>query len=130
MHLEPPEPERELLISPPGSPPVGWEQTVEERPNQETLAEDLVRALHKIASQGQDQEGRQAGGGDSDGASGGDQGPNTTGSPLLVVPPSNQAAASVPGVMVHASPEDAEPTAEGSGENVRPRPTARPPDVE
>jgi hypothetical protein len=39
------------LISPPGSPPVGWEQTREEPPNTETHAADLIAALERVAAQ-------------------------------------------------------------------------------
>ncbi|KZO92399.1 Calcipressin [Calocera viscosa TUFC12733] len=46
--LHPPEIEHNYLISPPGSPPVGWEQVREEPPNQDTLAHDLVRALEQL----------------------------------------------------------------------------------
>jgi len=46
--LRPPEIEHNYLISPPGSPPIGWEQVREEPPNQETLASDLVRALEQL----------------------------------------------------------------------------------
>jgi len=48
FHLRPPVPERNLLISPPGSPPVGWEQTHEEPPNEVPLAVDLQRALEQL----------------------------------------------------------------------------------
>jgi hypothetical protein len=47
-HLRPPAIEKNFLISPPGSPPVGWEQVVEEPPNSAPLAEDLIAALHKL----------------------------------------------------------------------------------
>ena len=40
-------PERNFLISPPGRPPVGWEQTHEEPPNEVPLAKDLQRALEQ-----------------------------------------------------------------------------------
>ncbi|TIB70162.1 hypothetical protein E3P77_00080 [Wallemia ichthyophaga] len=40
--------EKNFLISPPGSPPVGWEPVKEDPPNTETLAEDLVAALTTI----------------------------------------------------------------------------------
>jgi len=46
--LRPPEIEHNYLISPPGSPPVGWEQVREEPPNTATLADDLVRALEHL----------------------------------------------------------------------------------
>ncbi|PKI84408.1 Cbp1p [Malassezia vespertilionis] len=47
-YLEPPEPEREFLLSPPGSPPVGWEPQLEDGPNKEALAFDLIAALQKL----------------------------------------------------------------------------------
>ena len=45
FHLRPPMPERNLLISPPRSPP---EQIDEESPNDVPLAEDLQRALEQL----------------------------------------------------------------------------------
>ncbi|TIB82351.1 Calcipressin [Wallemia mellicola] len=48
LHLSVPGIEKNFLISPPGSPPVGWEPIVEDPPNTETLAEDLVAALESI----------------------------------------------------------------------------------
>ena len=47
-HLRPPAIEKNFLISPPGSPPVGWEQVVEEPPNSTPLADDLIAALRKL----------------------------------------------------------------------------------
>ncbi|KAL1746508.1 Calcipressin-domain-containing protein [Schizophyllum fasciatum] len=46
--LQPPRPERNFLISPPGSPPVGWEPAAEEPPNAAPLAEDLIHALRAL----------------------------------------------------------------------------------
>ena len=40
--------EKNFLISPPGSPPVGWEQAREEPPNDAPLAEDLILALRRL----------------------------------------------------------------------------------
>ena len=62
FHLRPPMSERNFLISPPGNPPVGWEQTHEEPPNEVALAEDLQRA--KREQEDRDREG--AGGASSD----------------------------------------------------------------
>ncbi|CED85127.1 Calcineurin-mediated signaling pathway inhibitor DSCR1 [Phaffia rhodozyma] len=48
-HLEPPTLTRNFLISPPGSPPEGWEPIEEDAPNSMTLAADLIKALEAIA---------------------------------------------------------------------------------
>jgi hypothetical protein len=40
--------EKNFLISPPGSPPVGWEPVIEDPPNRNTLASDLVEALRRL----------------------------------------------------------------------------------
>ncbi|KAI5118333.1 hypothetical protein M0805_006615 [Coniferiporia weirii] len=47
-HLRPPAIEKNFLISPPGSPPVGWEPVREEPPNSTPLAEDLIFALRRL----------------------------------------------------------------------------------
>ena len=47
-YLRPPAIEKNFLISPPGSPPVGWEQVVEEPPNATPLADDLIAALRNL----------------------------------------------------------------------------------
>jgi hypothetical protein len=47
-YLRPPAIERNFLISPPGSPPVGWEPVREEPPNPTPLADDLMAALRKL----------------------------------------------------------------------------------
>lgn len=50
-HLRPPALEKNFLISPPGSPPVGWEPIREDPPNSTPLAEDLMAALRKLQIQ-------------------------------------------------------------------------------
>lgn len=55
-HLEVPASDKNFLISPPGSPPVGWEQIREDPPNLDTLADDLARALSSLSAL-QDREG-------------------------------------------------------------------------
>lgn len=46
--LRPPALEKNFLISPPGSPPEGWEQIREEPPNSTPLADDLITALKQL----------------------------------------------------------------------------------
>jgi len=50
-YLQPPPIEKNFLISPPGSPPVGWEPVKEDPPNATPLAEDLIHALRKLQVQ-------------------------------------------------------------------------------
>jgi hypothetical protein len=47
-YLRPPPVEKNFLISPPGSPPVGWEQIREDPPNATPLADDLIVALRRL----------------------------------------------------------------------------------
>lgn len=49
-YLQPPAIEKNFLISPPGSPPIGWEPVKEDPPNATPLAEDLIHALRKLQS--------------------------------------------------------------------------------
>ncbi|CAG8750225.1 1418_t:CDS:2, partial [Acaulospora morrowiae] len=49
MYLSVPPTEKNMLISPPGSPPVDWIQLREDSPNSVTLADDLVHALAHIS---------------------------------------------------------------------------------
>ena len=48
--LEVPPLDKNFLISPPSSPPVGWQQIREDRPNADTLAADLIRALSGLTT--------------------------------------------------------------------------------
>ncbi|KAI0696579.1 Calcipressin [Cerioporus squamosus] len=50
-YLRPPANEKNFLISPPGSPPVGWEQIREDPPNSTALAHDLIAALRRLEIQ-------------------------------------------------------------------------------
>lgn len=62
--LMPPISDKNFLISPPGSPPVGWEQLIEDAPNQASLADDLCQRLRflsvgeEAAREDQDEEGQ------------------------------------------------------------------------
>lgn len=48
QHLQAPEAKKLFFISPPPSPPHGWESRNEEPPNQVVVAEDLAHALAKL----------------------------------------------------------------------------------
>lgn len=48
QHLQAPKSQKLFFISPPPSPPVGWEMRNEEPPNKEVHAEDLADALSKL----------------------------------------------------------------------------------
>ncbi|KAI0648420.1 Calcipressin [Trametes meyenii] len=50
-YLRPPVNDKNFLISPPGSPPVGWEQIREDPPNATPLAHDLITALRRLEIQ-------------------------------------------------------------------------------
>ncbi|KAF7298411.1 hypothetical protein MKEN_01365900 [Mycena kentingensis (nom. inval.)] len=47
-YLQLPPTEKNFLISPPGSPPIGWEPVKEDPPNATPLADDLIAALRKL----------------------------------------------------------------------------------
>lgn len=48
QHLQAPQSDKLFFISPPPSPPHGWEMRNEEPPNKEVHAEDLATALSKL----------------------------------------------------------------------------------
>ncbi|CAD6886454.1 unnamed protein product [Tilletia controversa] len=94
--------DKNFLISPPGSPPVGWEPIKEDPPNRDTLAWDLMKALGDLRDQGGAVHSWKAAplvAHDEGGASKGTGGKTTTGKmghgrkgslgpPSLVIPPS------------------------------------------
>ena len=47
-YLKVPELEKNFLISPPGSPPEGWEPIKEDPPNLTPLADDIITALKQL----------------------------------------------------------------------------------
>lgn len=59
-YLQPPISNKNFLISPPGSPPVGWESIHEEPPNATPLADDLMEALRKVHLQQRSSERRKS----------------------------------------------------------------------
>lgn len=56
QHLKAPSLGKLLFISPPPSPPAGWEIREEEPPNKDVHAEDLQRALAGLGNQGKERE--------------------------------------------------------------------------
>lgn len=54
QHLKAPDTGRLFFISPPPSPPHGWESKQEDPPNKEVHADDLAAALHKLNARGGD----------------------------------------------------------------------------
>lgn len=50
QHLQAPKSDRLFFISPPPSPPAGWEMRNEEPPNKEVHAEDLATALARLTA--------------------------------------------------------------------------------
>lgn len=48
QHLQAPKSNKQFFISPPPSPPMGWEMRDEEPPNKEVHAEDLATALSRL----------------------------------------------------------------------------------
>ncbi|KAI9804574.1 MAG: hypothetical protein M1833_006647 [Piccolia ochrophora] len=54
QHLRAPQSDKLFFISPPPSPPHGWEMRNEEPPNKEVYAEDLAAALAKLRSRNPD----------------------------------------------------------------------------
>lgn len=56
-HLKAPSLGKLLFISPPPSPPAGWEIREEEPPNKDVHAEDLQRALAGLGNQGKERRG-------------------------------------------------------------------------
>jgi hypothetical protein len=56
-YLRPPQIEKNFLISPPGSPPVGWEPIREDPPNATPLADDLIAALRTLQLKQHTQQG-------------------------------------------------------------------------
>jgi hypothetical protein len=55
QHLKAPSTGKLFFISPPPSPPHGWESRHEDPPNKEVHAEDLADALHKLSSVPEDE---------------------------------------------------------------------------
>lgn len=86
QHLPVPESNRNFLISPPGSPPVGWEQIREDPPNMETLARDLATALENLTTHSPYDHDHQDGSDDSDGGHGSACGHSESSSPRLATP--------------------------------------------
>jgi len=124
QHLQAPESQKLFFISPPPSPPVGWESRNEEPPNTLIMPEDLASALSKLswnttqAAPASPVEGK--------------EGPTEqlirrqrSGSSTVLFEPTNQGGRTVPGVTVDDFSDDESPSP--SSEHLVVPHTARPP---
>ncbi|KAJ1030254.1 hypothetical protein NDA16_001165 [Ustilago loliicola] len=88
--------DKNFLISPPGSPPVGWEPIREDPPNRDTLAEDLMKALADLRDTGSHIESHQprvwGEGAPCSGEGKAERGSGGTGTPEVILAPSTAPA--------------------------------------
>ncbi|KAL2166496.1 hypothetical protein VTG60DRAFT_2705 [Thermothelomyces hinnuleus] len=118
-----------FFISPPPSPPHGWEQRMEDAPNKMVHAEDLAEALAKLRHHNADPAGGNAASPVSPVESG--RGPQRSRSSTLVFQPNpeNGASPDLPCVVIHDmtdEPEDISPIAPSAPKPIMAH-TARPP---
>ncbi|AEO61961.1 hypothetical protein MYCTH_2312794 [Thermothelomyces thermophilus ATCC 42464] len=118
-----------FFISPPPSPPHGWEQRMEDAPNKMVHAEDLAEALAKLRHHNADPAGGNAASPVSPAESG--RGPQRSRSSTLVFQPNpeNGASPDLPCVVIHDmtdEPEDISPIAPSAPKPIMVH-TARPP---
>ncbi|KAL2179822.1 Calcipressin-domain-containing protein [Thermothelomyces heterothallicus CBS 202.75] len=118
-----------FFISPPPSPPHGWEQRMEDAPNKMVHAEDLAEALAKLRHHNADPAGGNAASPVSPAESG--RGPQRSRSSTLVFQPNpeNGASPDLPCVVIHDmtdEPEDISPIAPSAPKPIMAH-TARPP---
>ncbi|KAI4163123.1 MAG: hypothetical protein LQ342_003251 [Letrouitia transgressa] len=129
QHLHAPQSSRMFFISPPPSPPLGWEMHHEGPPNKEVHADDLAAALASLrAKPGVDVWGSPA----EEGAEGGGDGSPATrqrGSGGMVVyrPESHGGSPGLPAVMVEDLTESEGTSPLEAGSKVTMTHTARPP---
>ncbi|KAH8926000.1 hypothetical protein BT69DRAFT_1279221 [Atractiella rhizophila] len=102
--LQVPTTDKNFLISPPGSPPVGWEQIVEDPPNAAPLAQDLMQALRYLT----------VGHEDFSMSVGGEEDATNSGTPKEVVLIDTGADSNVPSLKIFSPPDGA-----GSGSSAR-----------
>lgn len=134
-HLLPPITDRNFLISPPGSPPIGWEPIKEDPPNRETLAVDLMEALRKLGREmGVDgaadtsQDDAEGAGSEARDAAG--RGPGGPGQVHVVLPATHRRLPSlagddsplIPAVTVQAYDDDEGPLSAAGGNSSRSKP--------
>jgi hypothetical protein len=130
-HLLPPITDRNFLISPPGSPPIGWEPIKEDPPNRETLAVDLMEALRKLGREmggdgaaDDDEEGEEAAGAEAEASDAAGRRSGGPGQVHVVLPATHRRLPSlaggdsplIPAVTVQAFDED-EAAPSGTGAN-------------
>lgn len=103
QHLHAPESKKLFFISPPPSPPHGWEVKNESPPNATIVAEDLAHALAKLNCNTrpyQDTEVKEAGLGGDATSPGGFRRPRSASSVVLFEPEQQEDGTSMPGISV------------------------------
>lgn len=140
VHLPVPDTDKNFLISPPGSPPVGWESIREDPPNATTLADDLAKALESLASSREGSDDDVEEGPSDQSQNSRDAEPRTPLSPLrsprdtLIVPHRRTDSGNLPSVLVSDTDVDEAPVQSTNGLSIeqafsiqRRTPTSRPP---
>lgn len=96
QHLQAPESKKLFFISPPPSPPHGWELKNEAPPNATIVAEDLAHALAKLNCNTRAYDGND----DKDASPGGFRRPRSASSVLLFEPEEQEDGTSMPAISV------------------------------
>ncbi|KAK6345534.1 hypothetical protein TWF718_007446 [Orbilia javanica] len=105
QHLQAPESQKLFFISPPPSPPVGWESRNEEPPNTLVMPEDLASALSKL-SWNTAAEGTASPVDGQEGTTGPAIRRQRSGSSTVLFEPSNKDGMTVPGVTIDDFSDD------------------------
>ncbi|KAK6359386.1 hypothetical protein TWF696_000546 [Orbilia brochopaga] len=133
QHLQAPESQKLFFISPPPSPPVGWESRNEEPPNTVIMPEDLASALSKLswntreATSPSPLEAKEQPSATSGDAAASAVRRSRSGSSTVLFEPSHKDGRAVPGVTVDDFSDDDEPPSPVENPAISFTATARPP---
>ncbi|KAK6535401.1 hypothetical protein TWF694_001862 [Orbilia ellipsospora] len=123
QHLQAPESQKLFFISPPPSPPVGWESRNEEPPNTVIMPEDLASALSKLSW---NTAGLAPSSPDKESSNEPAIRRQRSGSSTVLFEPTNQGGMAVPGVTIDDFSDD-ESTSPNGNSQIGITHTARPP---